>query len=453
MVKIGSARMDENGNSTGGKAGDQTGKEISKQDYYVHSKGWRVLRCVDEEKANKIAYAMNFACGCKLIGYDQSQRKTLYNAIKNYNFDIEKLDKKVETDCSDLVRVCVAYAYGKDLIPEKTNLYTGNMVSLFLKTEMFIELTGTKYTKSSNYLKKGDILVTKTKGHTVVVLTDGIKSIPVDTSGDYVKATGNVNIRVLPNVQAKIINVLRKGELAKYENEISADGWYKVSYEGDTGWVTNKYSELVEADKSEKTIIADISQYNRTVYWARLAKECALLILRASVGTKIDGKFKEYALKSENYEIPWGCFHYLKALSVAEAKNEASIFLKYTENFKPLFYAIDAEYSKIKKTKAREIVDSFLNEIRSNRQNCRVGIYIGHHLYERWNCDYKAFDFVWIPRYGKNTGEYNPKYEPEYPCDLHQYTSRGKISGIAGEIDLNREMYKGALNKIMGENS
>ena len=33
-VKVGSARIDENGKAHGGKAGDQTGKEVSTQNWY-----------------------------------------------------------------------------------------------------------------------------------------------------------------------------------------------------------------------------------------------------------------------------------------------------------------------------------------------------------------------------------------------------------------------------------
>ena len=37
-VKIGSARIDENGKAHGGQAGDQTGKEVSTQSWYLNSK-------------------------------------------------------------------------------------------------------------------------------------------------------------------------------------------------------------------------------------------------------------------------------------------------------------------------------------------------------------------------------------------------------------------------------
>ena len=38
-VRIGSARINEKGTTTGGKAGDQTGGEVSIQNYYLHRKG------------------------------------------------------------------------------------------------------------------------------------------------------------------------------------------------------------------------------------------------------------------------------------------------------------------------------------------------------------------------------------------------------------------------------
>lgn len=170
-VTIGSARIDENGHASGGAAGDQTGKEVSTQNWYKHSKGWRVLRCKDPGKAAKIAEAMIAACKNPKIGYDQDQRLTLYNLAKNVGFDPGKVTTACETDCSALVRVCMAYA-GIMV----ANFTTPNEASVILATGLFVELTASKYTTGSAYLRKGDILVTKTQGHTVVVLTDGSKA-------------------------------------------------------------------------------------------------------------------------------------------------------------------------------------------------------------------------------------------------------------------------------------
>lgn len=171
-VKVGSARIDENGKAHGGKAGDQTGKEVGTQNWYNHSKGWRVFRPIDPAKAAKIAKAMQMACDNGNIGYDQYQRNTLYTYAAKVGFNISKVTAKCETDCSALVRVCCEYA-GIPGLP--SGFRTGNMPSNLIKTGAFVELKGSKYTGRSDYLGAGDILVTKTSGHTVVVLTNGPK--------------------------------------------------------------------------------------------------------------------------------------------------------------------------------------------------------------------------------------------------------------------------------------
>ena len=170
-VKLGSARIDENGHATGGKAGDQTGKEVSTQNWYKHSKGWRVFRAKDSAVAEKIAWDMQAACDNPKIGYDQNQRDTLYTVAKLVGFDCAKVAAACETDCSALVRVCCAYA--GVMLP---NIRTTNEPKVLLDSGAFVELTGAKYTDSPDYLKRGDILCTRTQGHTVVVLSSGSKA-------------------------------------------------------------------------------------------------------------------------------------------------------------------------------------------------------------------------------------------------------------------------------------
>lgn len=170
-VIIGSARIDERGNTTGGLAGDQTGNEVSTQNWYLHSNGWRVFRSNDSTARDKIAKCMQMSCDNNRIGYDQNQRNTLYNAAKPYGFDTSKVSSPVETDCSALVRVCCAYA-GISL----GDFNTSTEASTLKNSGRFTELTDSKYTSQSAYLMRGDILVTKTKGHTVVVLSNGSKA-------------------------------------------------------------------------------------------------------------------------------------------------------------------------------------------------------------------------------------------------------------------------------------
>lgn len=173
-VKIGSARIDENGKAKGGKAGDQTGREVSTQSWYDQKdakKAWRVFRAKNPAQAEMIAQDMQWACDNAHIGYDQGQRGTLYDVSKPLGFNCAKVKTDCETDCSALVRVCCAYA--GIMLP---NFRTPTEPAALLDSGAFTELTGSKYTDSPDYLRRGDILVTRTQGHTVVVLSNGRKA-------------------------------------------------------------------------------------------------------------------------------------------------------------------------------------------------------------------------------------------------------------------------------------
>lgn len=241
VVMLGSARIDENGHAKGGKAGDQTGKEVSTQKWYLHSKGWRVFRAIDSLRADKIAADMRAACNNSNIGYDQNQRNTLYNVAKEVGFDCAKVKTKCETDCSALVRVCCAYA--GIMLP---NFRTSTEANTLLKSGYFTEMKGDKYQKKSAYLRAGDILVTKTQGHTVVVLNNGPDADIKPSDATRVYISGNsVNIREKPAIDCKIVGIAHKGDLFPYSGETVDDHWNKIIYKDDFAYVSTVYSYLV----------------------------------------------------------------------------------------------------------------------------------------------------------------------------------------------------------------
>lgn len=196
-VYIGSARIDERGRASGGQAGDQTGKEVSTQNWYDHSKGWIVLRPKDGAKAQKIAKGMRSACDNPNIGYDQTNNQSLWNLVKDKGFDPAKADKPCETDCARLVRVCCAYA---GIMAD--DFYTATEATVLMRTGEFIKLTDSKYTDAPDYLGAGDILVTRSKGHTVVVLSngkyyDGSADEPERALGDRILRDGDYGTDVI----------------------------------------------------------------------------------------------------------------------------------------------------------------------------------------------------------------------------------------------------------------
>ena len=191
-VMIGSARSDENGKAHGGKAGDQKGgREVSTQAWYRHSKGWRVFRPKDPVKASKMAEAMKIICADDDVGYDQYQRNTLYSLLSKNGWNIKNITTDVETDCSALVRVCAAYA-GITL----PDFNTSSEASVLLNSGEFVEMKGSKYTDQSTYLGMGDVLNTLTKGHTVIVISNGSK---YEGSASVIKPVFELGDRMLEN--------------------------------------------------------------------------------------------------------------------------------------------------------------------------------------------------------------------------------------------------------------
>lgn len=59
---------------------------------------------------------------------------------------------------------------------------------------------------------------------------------------------GDTNVRTGPGLKYKILDVMYDGDEATYLNKSSKDDrgvvWYKISWYGDTGWVSSKYTEL-----------------------------------------------------------------------------------------------------------------------------------------------------------------------------------------------------------------
>jgi hypothetical protein len=166
-IFIGSARSDENGNYSGGQAGDQKQKiinsydmrgEVSIQEMYTHRKGWLILRPKSKAHAVKIADKMIAACNNANIGYDQNQRLGIITAGIGTK-------KPTECDCSSLVRECIKEATGTD----PGNFTTVDEVAKLKATKLFEE-PQPYVSRDKTPVHNGDVLVTKTKGHTAIVV-------------------------------------------------------------------------------------------------------------------------------------------------------------------------------------------------------------------------------------------------------------------------------------------
>lgn len=251
MIKIGHAYSDENNKARGGSSGDQTGKEVLIQNWYNRTNSWNtVFRAKDVSIAEKIAKTIEQACLNDNIGYNQSQRTTLYEQAKKLRWDLSKITKKCDCDCSSLVAVCVSAAG----IKVNKNMYTGNQKAVLQATGKFEILTDYKYLTKPDYLKRGDILLGP--GHTAIVISDNTTQILVERAksfdkakaGTYKVVVSNLNVRQGAGTTKHILVTIPKETKVKcygYYTQIEDTIWlyvqFKYNNKNYTGFVSSKY--------------------------------------------------------------------------------------------------------------------------------------------------------------------------------------------------------------------
>lgn len=159
------ASIDERGKATGGKPGDQTGREVLVGNYYNFGQD-QVIRFKNKtygRKAGKIAKKL---AKCESIGYNQNERYQLPNLAAKCDWNYKKLlkalkTKKVNCDCSSFASTVINLAYGKKLIPISTTATIWNNCK---PTKKFTLLTPSKAKKKWH---KGDMPV-KANNHIII---------------------------------------------------------------------------------------------------------------------------------------------------------------------------------------------------------------------------------------------------------------------------------------------
>lgn len=224
-----------------------------------------VFRAKDTNVAEKLASTMEAACANDYIGYDQSQRTTLYTQAEKVNFDLTKINTPCECDCSALVAVCVNAAG----IKVSKSMYTGSEEKTLIGTGKFLRYKESDYQTKSDYLRRGDILLGN--GHTAICLTNGSKSgeighdetptpapepVPVITGDGIGKATskGSMRIRKAPNTSSQTLAIVHKGDVLEVY-EILEGNWYKIGWKNDFAYTSNRsnlFYNYVAYNKTEE---------------------------------------------------------------------------------------------------------------------------------------------------------------------------------------------------------
>ena len=172
-VIIGHASCDERYAAHGGKAGDQTGKEVFTRTWY--NGNWnKLIRAKDRNVAEKMARFCEAVCRGNMVGYDQYERNTLRAEARKAGWDGSRIATPCETDCSAFMAVCAeAAGIAMDTAYVRTNApTTWTMCAGFQRTGAFEVYADSKYLTTDQHLQRGDILV-RESGHTAMVLTNG----------------------------------------------------------------------------------------------------------------------------------------------------------------------------------------------------------------------------------------------------------------------------------------
>ena len=170
-VLCGWASIGETGNGRNNRPGDQTGREVKLGDWYYF--GQKVVyRWKNRKLAERYASIIKAFCKNNHIGYDMNDRTTLFNLLEKHKWNYKKVDKNVETDCSQLVACAINCTIGKEVC--NSGMWTGNINKQLMNSGYFTRYTAKKYLEDDDYLMVGDI-INAPDHHVISCLGNGSK--------------------------------------------------------------------------------------------------------------------------------------------------------------------------------------------------------------------------------------------------------------------------------------
>lgn len=191
--------------------------------------------------------------------------------------------------------------------------------------------------------------------------------------------------------------------------------------------------------------VLDVSQYNGAIDFDTISQMVEGIIIRAGYrgygasGTLVtDSAFRNNIAEAARTNIPMGVYFVTQAINEAEAREEARYCIDLVKGYNlafPVF--IDTENSgngegraamgKLTVTNRTAIIKAFCEEVEANGRE--AGVYASLSWFE--NCLYLSeIDnyFIWCARYSSTA--------PDIPYDAWQYTSKGQVAGIKGNVDV-----------------
>lgn len=206
----------------------------------------------------------------------------------------------------------------------------------------------------------------------------------------------------------------------------------------------------------------DVSSYQGVIDWEKVAKngvEFAILkVIRKDL--QPDKQFEANYTGCTEAGIPLqGVYNYSYATTVDKAKSDAQRVVEVLNGRKAMVW-LDVEDSCLKNlgSTLADIINSYADVIKASA--LEFGVYTGLSFYNTYIKPYvDKLDYsFWIARYPSSVAmdfSQNPKDDkkPEILHDLAgwQYSSKGKVSGIVGNVDMNELYIAVETNNVMPE--
>lgn len=182
----------------------------------------------------------------------------------------------------------------------------------------------------------------------------------------------------------------------------------------------------------------DVSHHQGIIDWDTVAKHIDFAILRCGYGSDVtsqdDRQWRANVEACTRLKIPFGVYIYSYATTEAEAISEANHVLRLLKGYKPSMPVyLDLEDEKIADncTPAQILANAtvFCNMIAE--AGYTPGIYANTHWWSTYlsSAQYDKWD-RWVARYN-STLDFNRSYS------MWQYTSKGSVPGITGDVDMN----------------
>lgn len=193
----------------------------------------------------------------------------------------------------------------------------------------------------------------------------------------------------------------------------------------------------------------DISRAQNSIDWETLAKveDLEFVIIRAAQGTAEDSRFAENVRAAMRLKIPFGMYFASSATTTEEAIAEANFAAEYAKQYQPI-YGIwyDMELPKqqtLGKQKITQLLRVWCDRVKE------VGVPYGIYSNRDWlnnridlqqlsdaNLWYAAYPSVKQKILTDAPKENRSKLS--YPqAAIWQWTSKGRIDGIIGNVDMN----------------